>query len=171
MAKSFLLGYEGGFYIGDAPFDQRPGGSGSADYTNTTWTEMDIVIDVNNNFASESVDTTTRGEAKVGFSSEVNTTKTGEITTSIRWAPGDNQFDKMVKAWRDTEEIAVLDLDQLYTVVGAQGLASNMTVSFNITKPVKDIQRVDVTFKISSFPDWIYSIDGTVPNFSTTAPT
>ncbi|MCA9266224.1 MAG: hypothetical protein KDA60_20330, partial [Planctomycetales bacterium] len=145
MAKSFKLGYEGVLYYSDTPLDQRPGDpTGANNYQTVTWNELDNVMDVDMNADSDSVDTTTRAEAKKGWKSEVKTTKDGKLSTTIRWKPADTGFQALRNAWLAGTEVALLDLDGSKDVIAdqAQGLVGNFTVSFGQKKPVKGIMTV-----------------------------
>ena len=158
--SSFILGYQGYLYIADNALDHRfIGGTGTYDYNDVTWSEIENVMDVDGNFESESVDTTTRSEAKTGWSSKINTTKSGTLNFTMRWQPGSSIFQQIQSAWLNTTEIALLDLDGELASGGstsAQGLCANFTVSFSQKKPVKGIVTVDVTAEVSSYPDWVY---------------
>ena len=111
MPANFVLGYECYLYIGDTAFDQRPAGTGTHDYNSVTWSELDVVQDVTDNFESEKVDTTTRSEAKVGWASEIQTTKSGNLSFTMRWKKSDTKFVQMVDAWLASSEVSLLDLD------------------------------------------------------------
>lgn len=154
---TFRLGMFATTFIGDAPFTGRPSDTPtpSKHFQNVVWTEIENIQDLSVDAESESVDTTTRSEAKKGWSSKVNTTKQGKITTTMRWKPGDAVFDKLRAAWLFNKEISILDLDGPRTETGAQGLTGNFTVSFSKKKPVKGIMTVDVTLEVSAYPDWV----------------
>jgi len=159
MPGSFRLGYEGVLYFANTILTGRPGDVGSPDtFANVTWTELDNVMDVDGQFESESVDTTTRAEAKLGWASEIKTTKKGTLSTTMRWRPGDAGFEKLRDAWLGNSEVALLDLDGGFGDAadeGNQGLVANFTVSFGQKKPVKGIMTVEVSLTISSFPNWV----------------
>ena len=159
MPTNCLLGYEGVIYLGDNAI-VSPDAVG--DINAVTWSEMDNVMDADGSFDSEKVDTTTRSEAKVGWASEIATTKSGTISFTARWKPEDTIFTQLLSAWLNGTEVSVLDLDGSYTETppdtneeGNQGLCANMTCSFSQKKPVKGIMTIDVTLTISSFPHWV----------------
>lgn len=171
MPGNFLLGYEGVLYLTTEPLDGRPGDAGvTVDYSTATYNEMDNVTDVDGNFDSDKVDTTTRSEAKLGWASEISTTKKGETSFTMRWKPGDARFDQLRNAWLFSQTVGVLDMDQALTVNGAQGLVGNMSVSFGVKRPVKGIQVVDVKLTVAEYPNWVES-DGTGDGSGLTAVT
>lgn len=161
MPSNFKLGYEGKLYYSPTALTDRPltasGGGTGTHFGNVVWSNYEItnVMDLEGNFESESVDTTTRSEAAVGWSSEINTTKQGQLTFTMRWKPAAADFIVMRAAWLAGGEIAMLDLDGPVGTNGSQGIVANWTLSFNRKMPLKGIMTVDVTAKISSYPNWV----------------
>lgn len=111
---------------------------------------MDLTLEVD----AEFVDATTRSEAASGFRSNIAVLNNGNITFDARWLPGDSFFDALKDAWVAKGEIAFIALDQAKATSGAQGLASNFSVSFNKQEPLGDVQKVSITLGISSHPEW-----------------
>ena len=121
---------------------------------------MDLSLEID----SEFVDVTTRGEASAGFRSEVPTLKNGRITFEARWKPGDAFTDALIDAWKgesgasnDNFEITVFAFDQPTTINSGsqfQGLVSNFAVSLSKTENLDDIQKMNVTLTVSSYPSW-----------------
>lgn len=157
MAKQFKLGFEGGLYFAsDGPLDGRPGDTGvTVHYQNATWVEADNITDVDGDYKADKVDTTTRRTAKLGWSSETVTTKSGSTKTTVQWKPSDPFFVALRNAWLKSEPIAIADLDGLKDEEDAQGLVANMSVEFGKKKPVKGVMMVDVTFTIQDYPNWV----------------
>ena len=168
MAKNFQFGFDHYLYLahdgaGTAQkLDQRPGGSGTTDYSNATWVEYPNVRTVNVGGNANSVDITTRDEARSGFATEVDATTTGEMTFEVRYKPTDDNgnvqdwaFEALLKTWLNRDEIAAMDLDKQSSVDGAQGLTGNWTVNFSNQKEVQGVVLASVTLKLSSFPNWI----------------
>lgn len=155
---NFRLGYEGVLYFGTGLIEKEFGAGGAGDtFADVAWNELDNVMDVDDTFESDKVDTTTRAEAKKGWASEINTTKKGTFKFTMRWKPGDAGFEMLRNAWLANSEVALLDLDGPFGAAeneGNQGFVGNFTVSFGIKRPVKGIQTVEVTASLSSLPDW-----------------
>lgn len=104
---------------------------------------------------SEYVDTTTRAEAAQGFKSEIAVLKNGRITFEARWKPGDAFFDALIDVWTGaTSSVAFAAFDQLKATSGAQGLVANFSVGISKTENLADIQRMNVTLTIASWPEW-----------------
>lgn len=163
MGKDFKFGYEGVIYYSATLLDQRPGDTdGSNNFTNVPWQEMDNVTDVDGDYSAETVDTTTRAEAKKGWKSEVKSIKAGVTKWSARWKPSgtDSAFDVLRNAWLSGNPIPIMDLDGKRDEPGSQGLVGNMSVEFSKKKPVKGIMMVDITVSVQSFPDWVKVNDG-----------
>ena len=149
----FVLGSQGVlYYASDGPIDGT-----TPTFVNALWVEIPNVMDVDDDFSSDSIDTTTRAEAKSGWNSETRTTKSGTIKFTSRWKPGgtDAAFDALRDAWLTNAAIAVMDLDGAKDVNGNQGLAANFTVSFSKKKPVKGIMTVEVELSVNSWPTWV----------------
>ena len=161
---NFRLGYQGVLYYCATPLNGRPGDSPdpSNDFLDATWIEFDNVMDVDNQFQSEKVDTTTRAEAKLGWASEIQTIKSGVMTVTMRHKPGDTAFEAFRDAWLFGKEIALLDLDGPIDELGNSGLVGNFTLSYNFKKPVKGIMTVEVTASVSSYPNWVEVVTGPV---------
>lgn len=154
---TFRFGFEGVLYYGTGLLTADFGGTGT-DFSELTWNEMDNVMDVDDQFESDKVDSTTRAEAKRGWSSEVNTTRKGQFSWGMRWKPSDLGFEALRDAWLNNTEIALLNLDGPKGAAenaGNQGLVGNFTVSFGRKQPVKGITIVEVTASVSSYPDWV----------------
>jgi hypothetical protein len=176
MPANFQFGFEHHLYIaatddpatvGDATdytIPQALNGvlTGTVNVNNAAWHEYANVRTVNVGGNATSVDITTREEARSGFSSEVDVTTSGEMTFEVRYKPTDSNgvyqdvlFAALMKTWLGKKEIAAVDLDKLYTVKGAQGLAGNWTVNFSAQKEVQGVVLCNLTLKLSSFPGWI----------------
>lgn len=162
MVASFRLGYAGKIYYATL----TAGGAATAidddtlefDDATVTWVEFANVMDVDDQFDSDSIDTTTRAEAALGWASEVNTTKKGQYSFTMRWQPGYAAFNALRDSWLGNTEIGLLNMDGPFGTAadeGNQGLAGNFTVSFSRKQPVKGIMTVDVTAKLSSYPTWV----------------
>lgn len=120
----------------------------------TAGVEIGNIMDLTLEIDSEYVDATTREEAAQGFKSEIAVLKGGRITFEARWKTGDTVFDALVAAWLAGTEFTMFALDQAKTVTGAQGLLANFSVGFSKTEQLRDVQKVQVTLSISSFPLW-----------------
>lgn len=191
MPLNFQFGFEHYLYLGMTNTDpdgggpllatpqpqaltQRPPGSTPAvHFNNASWQEYSNVRTVTVGGNTNSVDITTRDEARSGFSTEVDVTTSGEMTFEVRYKPTDNAgapqdliFEALLKAWLGKKEIAAVDLDKPLTSPGAQGLVGNWTVTFSNQKEVQGVVLANLTLKLSSLPNWIRAADNTGTNFA-----
>lgn len=141
-------------------------------FNNAPWQEYANVRTVTVGGSANSVDITTRDEARSGFSSEVDVTTSGEMTFEVRYkrrtdagAIQDPIFEALLKAWLGKQEIAAVDLDGPKTRNGAQGLVGNWTVGFSNQKEVQGVVIANLTLKLSSYPNWIRAGDDTGTGF------
>lgn len=196
MPSNFQFGYEHYLYLGiqkdtnDAfnpkALNSRPGDAspdihynggafslGTSGVASTgLWLEYANVRTVNVGGNSNSVDITTRDEARSGFSSEVDATTTGEMTFEARYKPTDASgapvdliYEALLKAWLTKKEIAAIDLDKPLGQAGAQGLVANWTVTFGQQKEVQGVVITNVTMKLSSFPNYIRAGSASATDF------
>lgn len=127
----------------------------SSDADSLTWVEQDNVSDLTDNFTPTEVDITTRATAKLGWEATAVVLKAGEITFNMQALHGNTFVDALWSAFLDSTEIAIMDLTDDEAVDGAFGLAANFSVAITLNKPVKGAQTMDVTLKVSSFPEWV----------------
>lgn len=183
MPGNFQFGFEHHLYVAidntttpGAPvpvaLTQRPPGGPTAGLyhynTANLWTEYTNVRTVNVGGNNNSVDITTRDEARTGFSTEVNVTTTGEMTFEVRYKPTNSAgnvtdliFEALLRAWLGKKEIAAVDLDKPLDEPGAQGLVGNWTVGFSNQKEVQGVVLANLTLRLSSLPNWIRAADDT----------
>lgn len=148
MSDNFILGMDAKLYYGDVLLSDSVAPDGAI-----VWTELDNVQDVTTNLETGEADITTR--ANNGWRATAATLKDGSIEFEMVWKPGDSGFEALKDAWADNSEIALMVLDQGKTTSGAQGLASNFTVTnFTRTEPLEEAQKVSVTLKPSSQSQW-----------------
>lgn len=187
MPLNFQFGYEHYLYLGvdttvatnplARELTMRPGQTPAPTvqrhFNNMTWQEYANVRTVTVGGNANSVDITTRDEARSGFSTEVDVTTSGEMTFEIRYKPTNDAgaiqdpiFEALLKAWLGKKEIAAVDLDKKINVAGAQGLVGNWTVSFSNQKEVQGVVLANITLKLSSFPNWIRAADATGTAFA-----
>ena len=168
---TFQFGYEHRLYVGDAVLTDRPALAGGGDtdtHFNTAgqWPNAgmyDTIRDLDVGGSENTVDITTRDEARKGFTVEPVVSQTGQMNFQIRWqaseqadlSDADVNFVKLLKALRTQSSVALLELDQEKSSPGAQGFVGNFNVSFNWNKPVQGVVVVDVTARLVSFPDWV----------------
>jgi len=115
--------------------------------------EAGNVMDVTINVDAEFVDATTRSEASQGFASRINVLNGGQVTFDMRWDTVDLFFTELQTAWKTKVSIPIWFSDK-EIAAGAQGLAANWSVGFNIQQPLRDVQKVSVTLEIASWPIW-----------------
>ncbi|MCB1641984.1 MAG: hypothetical protein KDI37_09645 [Xanthomonadales bacterium] len=163
MAKSFRLGYEGALYIANNALNHTEGDSDPPtplyDFTTVTWSELTNIGDVDTGGDPETVDTTTRATARTGFSSEIDVIEKGELTFPIQFDPSDANFKKLLQAKINKTEVALMDLTEQVTVIGAIGLVGNFTINFGQKKPVKGVQVIEVRAKLIKYSDWVEVVD------------
>ncbi len=138
-------------------YNSIPGGA--------AWTLYDAIRDLNVGGNDNTVDVTTRDEARLGFSTEVVVTTGGEMTFEVRYkrrtdvgsfgTVQDFAHEALLRAWLAKTEIAAIDLDQALGTAGAQGLVANWSVTFGLAKPVQGMLASNITLRMSTFPDWI----------------
>ena len=179
VASNFQYGFQHYLYLAHdgagaaEALDSRAGALPAINFNTASWVEYSNVRTVTVGGSSNSVDITTRDEARSGFSTEVDATTTGEMSFEVRYkrttdagVVQDWGFEALLKTWLGRTEIAAMDLDQIITGTGAQGLVGNWTVSFTNQKEVAGVVLATVTMKLSSFPNWVRTADGTGTNFA-----
>lgn len=180
MPGNFQFGYEhylliataqvgsSGPYVRPQAFNCRPTDSPlptpAVHFNNAHWEVYDNVRDVTESGNANSVNITTRGEARRGYSTEVDVTVTGQLTFPVRYkanwsSGGDSVFQALMYAARKRLEIALVDLDGPITQVGAQGNVGNYTITYTLEKNVEGVVIANVTAKLSSYPDRIELTD------------
>lgn len=139
--------------------------------TITEWEEYETLRDVSFDGSPNTVDTTTRKEARLGNASQAIASTTRTRTLQIRYKPNesyteanDKLYRLLLKAEKAGKEIAVMELDAPKNSPGALGFVSNCTVSLSMPKPVQDLVVVDVTATISTFGNYIVN-DAAGTNF------
>lgn len=168
MPLNFQFGYEHYLYLGatggppvDTPQALTGRPSETVDYTNWSANEWANIRTLNLGGNTNSINITTRDEARSGFSSEVDVTQTGQMTFEVRYkrlngaTVQDPLFEVALKAWLGKLEFAACDFDQQITVLGTQGLIGNWTATFTNNKEVEGAVLSNMTLKLSSFPNWI----------------
>lgn len=113
---------------------------------------MDLSLEVD----SEFVDVTTRAEAGQGFASEIPVLNNGRVTFEARWKIGDSFTDDLMSAWQNGTELAMAFCDQAFdtATTTVTCLNANWSVSVSKTENLRDVQRLNVTLTISSYPLW-----------------
>lgn len=138
---------------------------------NAHWVGYDNVRDVSESGSGNTVNITTRDEARRGLSVEVTVTKTGQLTFAIRYRAArlvsDPTYQALIYAALKREEIALADLDGPPTTVGSQGQVGNYTLTYSLDKPVEGVVIANFTANLTSYPDRIEvdSVTGSVPTF------
>ncbi len=146
----YRLGMNAKMYLGNALID----GTDEAAVEAVTWTEQSNVKDLTLNLETGESDITTRGNN--GWRATAPTLKDGTVEFQLRWDPDDiTGFEALRDAWLNSTEIAGLVLDTAKDTVGAQGLASNFTVTnFSRDESLEEAIMVDVSIKPSSDTSW-----------------
>jgi hypothetical protein len=164
MAKSFRLGYEGALYIADNALNHKEGDptppTPEYSFDTVVWTELTNIGDVDTGGDPETVDVTTRATARTGFSAEIDIIEKGELTFPIQFDPNDANFRTLLEAKINKTEVALMDLSEAKTVVGAIGLVGNFTINFGQKKPVKGVQLIEVRAKLIKYSDWVEVVTG-----------
>ena len=129
--------------------------SAESEASDKDWEEQDNVVDLTDNFSPTEADVTTRATAKLGWEATAVVLKAGEITFNAIVKAGDEFVAALFDAFLNGTEICLMDLSASEDPPGAFGLAANFSVAITHAKPVKGVQTIDVTLKISSFPEWV----------------
>ena len=175
MATPIQFGSAHRLYVGNNTLNSRPlDAVPDRHFNNVTWAPYDTIRDLNVGGSENTVDATTRDEARKGFTVEPVVSQTGQMTFQVRWtasqqadlSDADTNFVALLKAWRGQTSVALMELDQEATVTGAQGFVGNFNISFTWNKPVQGIVVADVNARLVGFPDWIVAQDGTGTNFN-----
>lgn len=121
-----------------------------------TWVECDNVIDLDENFGAEKVDTTTRATAKTGWGTEEVVLQSGEISFGVQ-QPDDPTADAfltaLIAAWNTKALIALMPLSGPIATAGHVGLAANYSIEMTRTQPLKDRVVWQVTATPAEFPE------------------
>lgn len=150
-SPNFLLGPDAHAYYAAALFTAANAAAVEA----ASLTEFTTAMDVDPDLSQGDVDITTRLEARDGWRVSAPTLKEATVPFKMRWKPGDAGFEKIKDAWLGGDEIGMAFLDQDKSTAGAQGPAGNWIVTgFQKHEPIEGAQTVDVTVKMSSYPQW-----------------
>lgn len=115
---------------------------------------LDNITDLTLNLETGEADVTTRGSD--GWRQFLATLKDGSIEFTMLWDTADAAFTAIKTAWLDGDEIAFAAMSAAIATSGAQGLASNFTVTnFTRNEPLEEAISVSVTLKPSSFTTWL----------------
>ena len=185
MPDNFQFGSEHYLYVahdGGVPkaMNGRPGDSPAPTQTYETfgpagldyWKQYGNVRDLSESANNNTVNITTREDARQGLSIEVITTTTASMSFEIRYKPNasgattpqDQIFLAILRASRFKQEIAAVDLDRPIDQIGAQGQVGNWTVAMARSKPVEGVVVAQVDFNLSSLGDWIIADDASGGN-------
>lgn len=136
------------------------------------WVAYDNIRDVSESGSGNTVNITTRDEARRGLSVEVTVTKTGQLTFAVRYRAkrllNDPTYQALMYAALKREEIAMADLDGPMTTVGSQGQVGNYTLTYSLDKPVEGVVIANFTANLTSYPDRVEvaSVAAGVPTFT-----
>lgn len=146
MAR-FLLGKNAKFYFSDTLL------AADNDSSENDWTVVGNVRDLSLSIDMGEADVTARDGD--GWEQIAGTLKSGSLEFEMVWRPGDAAFAAVLEALLAGEEIALMALDQDKDTPGAQGLASNFTVtSARKGEELRNAQILSITAKPSSFTEW-----------------
>lgn len=122
-----------------------------------TWIEITNVRDLTLNLATGEADVSTRASS---WRQTKQTLKEGSIDFEMMWDTDDAAFEALQAAWSDGTEIALAAMDGDIEVAGAEGLASNFSVTnFSRNEPLEEGVTVSITIKPSSYTEW-YEVSG-----------
>lgn len=136
-----VLGLDAKLYIDDAD-----------NYAAPSWSEVCNVKDLTLNLETAEADVTTR--CSNGWRGTVATIKDGTIEFQMVWDTADANFQVLKDAFLNNDAINVAAMDGDITTPGSEGLRAVMMVSnFSRTENLEEALMVDVTLKITYFPD------------------
>ena len=124
---------------------------------NATLTAENI-MDLTDNIDSEMADSTTRAEAKLGWTAEIAVLKNGQVQFDFRWELGDAFTTRLINAWDTGQGISMAFMDQPAKTTDqtdAQGLGGIFSVSISKTENLRDIQKATATLSIAKNPLWV----------------
>ena len=162
MAKSYQFGYEHYLYLPESGSTPQVMSSITADASTganeITWdSDYQIIRDASFTGAPNTIDVTTRGEARQGVQAQAIVTTARTFEFQIRYQPFDGtgfeyHYTQLLNADLTGGEIAILEVDGDTSVDGTIfGFVSNYTVSTNKSKPLQDLVVVDVTATASTY--------------------
>ncbi|MFW5679526.1 MAG: phage tail tube protein [Pseudomonadota bacterium] len=133
--SNFILGMDGKTYHG-------PSGSKATE-------EITNIRDVTLQLEAGEADVTTR--ANSGWRATAATLREATLEFQMLWKPSDAAFSAIRDAFLNSDEIALLALDQ----TDGEGLDGDFTItSFSRGEPLEEGMTVDVTAKLSNFREW-----------------
>lgn len=119
-------------------------------YFGTAGTQADTlignIIDATLELDRDEIDASARDSGD--WEEVVSSMKKGAINFTMRWKKSDAAFIELRDAWLNGTAIALLFLDDLKTVVGAEGLDADFTVlKFSRKEELRGMVTVDVSVK------------------------
>lgn len=127
----------------------------ASDSSGLSWVEYDNVRDVTGNFEGETVDTTTRASAKLGWDSQETVLNSGEITFELlEKTAADTTLDALIDAFLNQTLVTFMFLNGPIATTGNRGLAANYSVKMSQGQPVKGVQTWNVTLRAAEFHEW-----------------
>jgi len=118
-------------------------------------------MDVELNLESELAETTTRLEARAGFTTEVAVVRSGKVNFDIRWEGEDPFQSALLDAWSSRQGISMALMNQEVSdgagglTVGCTGLVAHFSVSMSKSEALKDIQKASFQLSAMLFPYWL----------------
>ena len=116
------------------------------------------IMDLTGQIGSEQADSTTRAEAKAGWTAEISVLKNGQYQFDFRWEPADAFTAALITAWDTGAGISMLFLDQPGATGdganNAQGLGAVWSVSISKQENLRDIQKGTATVTVAKSPLW-----------------
>lgn len=125
----------------------------AAEAESASWTEITNVRDNTVNTNKGEADTTTRGNN--GWRTTAGTLKELTLEFEMIWKPEDTSFAAIRAAYLNNTQIALAAMDGDIETNGSQGPVGNFDIiNFTRSEPLEDVQKVSVTAKFASFPQW-----------------
>ena len=119
------------------------------------------VMDVELNLESELAETTTRLEARAGFTTEVAVVRSGKVNFDIRWEGNDPFQSALLDAWTTRQGISMALMNQEVDngsgalIAGCTGLVAHFSVSMSKSEALKDIQKASFNLSAMLYPYWL----------------
>lgn len=156
MATDYLLGRQAVAYYAATLFDVDDDTDAEIKAWCAAGAAVGNIMDLSLEVDSEFVDATTRAEASQGFASEVAVLNNGRVTFEARWKIGDTFTDALMTAWQTNAPIALAFCDQAENTASTDVtcLSANWSVSVSKTENLRDVQKLNVTLSIASYPRW-----------------
>ena len=166
--QGILIGPDAVAYWGLQQFDNSGADEAARQASAQSWLDLadtvpaENIMDLTDNMDSDMADSTTRAEAKLGWSAEIAVLKNGQVQFDFRWENGPTANDPftaaLIAAWNNRSGISMAFMDQPAKTTDATkalGLGAVFSVSISKQENLRDIQKASATLTVAKNPLWI----------------